>query len=109
MNELKANFTDKQIEAFTAISPFWEIRKYGLDDLGVVSKKESIKEDPKDIKTVYDVILVFADYKNRLDKYHEIDGKIVYDRFGKELTAKIVADKLIARGILVEIKSAILH
>ena len=66
------------------------------------NKKELVKED-KDVKTVYDVVLVFNDYKNKLDKYFEIDGKIVYDRFSGELTAKTVADKLMARGILVEI------
>lgn len=72
------------------------------------NKKEDIKEEVKESKIVYDVVLVFNEYKNRLDKYFEIDQKIVYERFSKELTAKLVADKLMEKGILVEIKSVIL-
>lgn len=73
------------------------------------NKKEDIKYEVKESKTVYDVVLVFADYKNRLDKYFEFNGRIVYDRFGKELTAKLEVDKLLDKGILVEIESIILY
>lgn len=103
------------MEDIRALEASEEVRDTGKG-LGVSSPEESIEEpksnkkqkivkEIKESKKVYDIVLVFNDYKNRLDKYFEVDGRIVYDRFGKELTAKLVADKLIARGILVEIKS----
>lgn len=68
------------------------------------NKKEEINKI-KEEKTIYEVVLVFNDYRNRLVDYTEENGRVICGKFLNENKAKIEAQKLLDEGILVEIKS----
>ena len=73
------------------------------------SKKTVKRNDKVEIKTeevqavshttVYNIVVPFEDYKDMLDEYKVIDGKIVYRTYSNKSLAETIKNNLIQAGI----------